>query len=187
MQGSDGFREGRIATGCFIDEPNSCCIPAPLSPHPSWYVEECGFSSAVWGALLSWGKKLMVTLLWLGSVTSRCSCMQEMVCAGGAVPVLLCCGSSWQGLEALGRAMGRLEVGLSQVGGFAGCLSQASFSHEVVLWDRGLHRVITAGIYGTERSRTCGFGSRGAALASAQILLRRKIQAEGKYPSDPIK
>lgn len=103
------------------------------------------------------------------------------------MPVLLCCGSSWQGLEALGRAMGRLEMSLSQVDGFAGCFSQASFSHEVVLWDRGLHRVMTAGIYGTECNGTCGFGSRGAALASAQILLRRKIQAEGKYPSDPIK
>lgn len=33
----------------------------------------------------------------------------------GAVPVLLCCGSSWQGLEALERAMGCLEVGLFQV------------------------------------------------------------------------
>lgn len=94
-----------------------------------------------------------------------------MLCKG-AVLVLLYCGRSLQGLEALGRAMGCLAVDLFQAGGRAGCFSQAAVSHEVVLWDRGCHRVIATGLHGAERNATCGFGSGGAPSGQHRLQLR---------------
>lgn len=91
------------------------------------------------GKINSWGGSLslLAAPVALGRQWKPCK---------AAVLVLLGHGSFLQGFEAVGSAMGLLEVDLIQVGGFAGGFLQTAAAHEVVLWDRGhRHRDTTTG------------------------------------------